>query len=201
MLRLNEGEKLRLAKLAIRQAVETLGPRDQVGVLAFDEQSRWVSPLQPYTHRESVLRGVAAIEAGGGTKMYPALEQAYLALRKTSADARHVLLLTDGVSKPGDFASLARKIAHANIGATIVGLGPEADRMRLQEIAEKSKGRCYFCGNAQTLPRIFATETQAAAKFGVAEGPCFARAAQPDEPLAGIDFSLPPRYRATWKLG
>ena len=77
-----KGEKMRLAKLATRQAVEALGPRDRVGVLAFEEHSRWVSPLRPCADKESVLRGVEAIQADGGTKMYPALEQAYSVLRR-----------------------------------------------------------------------------------------------------------------------
>ena len=187
-----KGEKMRLAKLATRQAVEALGPRDRVGVLAFEEHSRWVSPLRPCADKESVLRGVEAIQADGGTKMYPALEQAYSVLRETSADVKHILLLTDGVSEPGDFASLAKKIADGNIGASIVGLGPDADRKLLREIEEKSKGRCYFCENARTLPRIFASETRAAAKVGITEGPCFVHTAQADESSAGIDFNRTP---------
>ena len=100
--------------------------------------------------------------------------------------------MTDGVSEPGDFASLAKKIADGNIGASIVGLGPDADRKLLREIEEKSKGRCYFCENARTLPRIFASETRAAAKVGITEGPCFVHTAQADESSAGIDFNRTP---------
>ncbi|MGD0517340.1 MAG: VWA domain-containing protein [Thermoguttaceae bacterium] len=187
-----EGEKMRLVKLATRQAVEALGPQDQVGILAFDERSRWISPLQPCTDKESVLRDIDSVQAGGGTRMYPALEQAYSTLRETSADVKHILLLTDGVSEPGDFASLAEKIADGAIGMSIVGLGGKADRKLLREIAEKSKGQCCFCENAETLPRIFALETRTAAKVGITEAPCFVSAVQANESLAGIDFNRAP---------
>jgi Ca-activated chloride channel homolog len=187
-----QGEKMQLAKLAIRQAVETLSPRDTVGVLAFEARTRWASPLQKCAGKEAILHDIEKVEAGGGTKMYPALEQAYAALRKASADIRHVLLLTDGISVPGDFAALAQKIGDAHIGTSIVGLGADADRKLLQAIADKSKGRCYFCENAQSLPQVFVAETRAAGKVGVVEGPCTVHVVQPDTTFANIDFGHAP---------
>ena len=196
-----KGEKMRLAKLATRQAVEALGPRDRVGVLAFEEHSRWVSPLRPCADKESVLRGVEAIQADGGTKMYPALEQAYSVLRETSADVKHILLLTDGVSEPGDFASLAKKIADGNIGASIVGLGPDADRKLLREIEEKSKGRCYFCENARTLPRIFASETRPPPRSASPKGHALSTPHRPTSLQPASTSTGRLHCRATWKRG
>ena len=60
-----------------------LGPRDQVGVLAFEDRSRWITPLHPATDKQKILDQIDTIEAGGGTTMYPAIERAYLALRES----------------------------------------------------------------------------------------------------------------------
>lgn len=186
------GEKIRLAKLATKQTVETLGARDMVGVLAFDERNRWIHRLGRCDDKEAVLRRVDATEAGGGTRMHPALEQAFSALQAVSADARHILLLTDGVSQPGDFDSLCERIAKARISASIVGLGGNTDQNLLKQIAEKSNGRCYFAANAEVLPRIFVSETLVAAKTGIAATPCRVRAATTSAEFDGIDFRAVP---------
>ena len=39
------GEKMEMAKDAAKGAAELLGPKDQLGVIAFDGQSYWVSEL------------------------------------------------------------------------------------------------------------------------------------------------------------
>src|SRR5205823_5672529 len=98
-----------LAKEALRRAVRMLGPRDQVGVLVFHDTSRWIWPLSPVTDQEKIIARIDTIEAAGGTNMYPPLEKAYLALRESYADVKHIIVTTDGIGTPGDFDGLAEK--------------------------------------------------------------------------------------------
>ena len=44
-----------LAKEALRTAVKMLGPRDQVGVLVFEDHSRWIWPLAPVTDKQKII--------------------------------------------------------------------------------------------------------------------------------------------------
>ena len=78
-----EGKSITLAKQAAGRAVEMLGPRDQVGVLAFEDKNWWVSPLHVCNDKDDILRRIDTIAAGGETDMYPALDKAYLALRES----------------------------------------------------------------------------------------------------------------------
>src|SRR2546423_2684157 len=71
------GEKIEMAKDAAKGAVELLGPSDKVGVIAFDGEPFWVSELHPCTDKGFVIDRVATIEAGGGTSMHPAMEEAF----------------------------------------------------------------------------------------------------------------------------
>ncbi len=65
------GQKIELAKDAAKGAVELLGPRDQIGVIAFDGSSNWVSELHAASDKDYVIDRIATIEASGGTSIYP----------------------------------------------------------------------------------------------------------------------------------
>ena len=51
-----EGKSIALAKQASRRAVGMLGPRHQVGILAFEDKNWWVSPLHVCDDKDQVLR-------------------------------------------------------------------------------------------------------------------------------------------------
>jgi uncharacterized membrane protein len=181
-----------LAKEALRAAVNMLGPRDQVGVLVFEDRSRWIWPLAPVTDKEKIIAKINTIQAEGSTNMQPPLEQAYLSLREAFADLKHIIVTTDGLGEPGDFDGLAKKIAAAGITMTTVGVGSEPARPFLQSIADKAKGRAYFCPDAETVPRIFQTDTGMAAKIGITEEPFFPQVVHPTQVLRGLDMSQAP---------
>ena len=101
------GDKVEMAKEAAKAAVELLGPRDYVGVIAFDHESFWVAELQSASDKTSVLQKISTLEARGGTNMAPAMEMALSKLQTSSAKLKHVILLTDGISTPGPFYELA----------------------------------------------------------------------------------------------
>jgi uncharacterized membrane protein len=187
-----EGHSISLAKEAIRRAVGMLGPRDQVGVLAFEDESHWITPLGPVAERQKILAQVDTLVAGGGTTMYPAIERAYLALRESHADLKHILVVTDGMSNPGDFDAQAREVAAAGITMSTVGVGADPARPLLRGIAERAGGHAYFCDDAAALPRIFTVETSSALRFGITEEPFFPKVVHTTQALAGLDFSKVP---------
>jgi len=181
-----------LAKEALRRAVGMLGPRDQLGVLVFEDTSRWIWPLAPLTDKAKIIAKIDTIEAGGETNMYTPLEQAYLALRESYADVKHVIVTTDGIGGPGDFDRLARKMAAAGISMSTVGVGSEPVRDFMQGLADKAKGRAYFCDNGKAIPKIFETDTGVAAKIGITEEPFFPQVVRDVPLLVGLDMSQAP---------
>jgi len=187
-----KGESIELARQATRQAVNMLGPQDQVGVIAFEDQSRWVSPIRPSSDKSEVLRQIDTITAEGGTNMLPALERAELALAEAYADLKHILLMTDGLSHPGDFESLTRSIAAQGITVSTVGVGPEVAQALLKDIADRGRGHFYFCPDAAAIPRVFAMETIRAGKVGITEEPFFPKATDTAGLLKGVDLEHVP---------
>ncbi len=187
-----EGKSITLAKQAAGGAVKMLGPRDQVGVLAFEDKNWWVSPLHVCNDKDDILRRIDTIAAGGETDMYPALDKAYLALRESFADLKHIIVLTDGVSSPGDFGGLVKKIAADGITLSTVAVGEEAAGPLLKELAAEAKGHYYYAVDLARVPQIFALETSIAGKLGITEEPFFPQVVGAAPVLAGLDLEHAP---------
>ena len=186
------GEKIEMAKEAAKSAAELLGPRDQLGVIAFEGNFYWVSDLQSASNKARIIDDISRIEAGGGTVMYPAMEEAYNSLLGATAKLKHVIVLTDGISSPGDFEGIAQSMASARITCSTVAVGEGCDGKLLEEIARIGQGRYFEAMEASTLPQIFAKETMTASKSAINEQPFVPQVVRPTQVLADIDFETAP---------
>ncbi|MDR0520729.1 MAG: VWA domain-containing protein [Planctomycetaceae bacterium] len=185
------GQKMELAKDAAKAAVELLSPKDFAAVIAFDHESHVVCPMQSTASSSAILSAISTIEPAGGTNIYPGLADAYEQLRRTPARLKHVILLTDGHSSPGDFEGMTRQLARDQITVSTVGVG-EADNDLLKMIAETGRGRHYSCDDPQAIPQIFAKETVTASKSAVKETPFVPVLITAAAALRQIDFSQAP---------
>ena len=189
-----DGEKLEMARTAARSAVELLGERDQVSVLAFDDQTWVISEMQPAGNRGQISDQISRLQPGGGTSMYPAMELAAEMLNSASARLKHVILLTDGISNSGDFEGLAQRMAAAKVTVSVVALGPEdsTDSRLLRSIARIGRGRFYAAPDAAQVPRIFAKETMTAGKSALEEEPFLPQVVRATKALADLDLDSAP---------
>src|SRR5438552_18903633 len=96
--------------------------------------------------------------------MAPAIEEAYQALVGRTAKLKHVIILTDGISSPGDFEGIAGNMAAARITCSTVAVGEDADRKLLEELARIGDGRSDFTNDPSHVPQIFTKEPVAASK-------------------------------------
>ena len=186
------GDPIEMAKSAARSAVELLGRRDQVAVLAFDGDTYVVSEMQPASNTSKISDEIARIDAGGGTNMYPAMEMSFEMLMTTSARLKHVILLTDGVSTSGDFEGMAQQMASAKMTVSTVAAGGGADTELLEQIARVGKGRYYFTDDPAQVPQIFAKETVTASKSAIDEQPFIPIVIRATHALADIDMETAP---------
>ena len=180
------GEKIEMAKDAARAAVELLGPSDQVGVLAFEGENFWVSELHPCTDKGFVLDRLASLEAGGGTVMAPAMEEGYEVLKGAVAKLKHMIILTDGISMPGDFEGIAQAMAADRITVSTVAMGSDAAQDILEDIARIGNGRYYVADDPAQVPQIFAKETVTASKSAINEQPFTPAVIRPTQVLSEI---------------
>jgi hypothetical protein len=186
-------DKIGMARAAARDAVMTLRPTDRVGLIAFDDSFRWIAPIQPATDPAAVVQLIGGINASGGTRIYPPLKAAFDAIREERVDRRHIILVTDGVSPPGEMPQLLQDAAAQRVTMTTVGVGPDINREMLQTIATETGGRAYFVAQPAELPQVVSSETQKFKASPIEEVPVRAVSVQAAEVTDGIDFSGVPR--------
>ena len=158
-------QKIQLALEGVRASIRALDDEDRVGVIAFAAKIRMDYP--PTTAHEEILREVGKLRPGSGTKMYPALENAYERLQTIDAKQKHILLLSDGKSE-GDFIPLAQRIAADKMTLSTIAIG-DADRALMKTIAEAGGGGYRDVRNISELPKIMADEVRQTQQYTVQE--------------------------------
>jgi uncharacterized membrane protein len=194
------GDVMEICKAAAQAAIDVLADEQTVGVLTFNDSFAWdVNLGNVGVRREAIRAALRAIEPAGHTLMFPALEQAYLALLDARAKARHVVLLSDGRSYPDEFETLVEKMVAAKITVSSIAVGPAADRDLLANIAKWGRGRSYVVEDAREVPQIFVQEAENVATPAFDE-----EATRPVLEargfLEGIDFTRVPALRGRTAL-
>jgi len=187
-----DGVRLEMAKQAARAAVELLGPQDSVGVIAFDTRPRTIVRLQSASNRVRINSDIGRITPGGGTEIYPALEEAWIELLDRRARTKHVILLTDGEAPYTGIAELASIMRSDRISVSTVGVGGDADRTLLEMIADITGGRDHYASSASSVPQIFVQETSQVTRSAMVEEPFRPRVVSDSSATRGIDFGSVP---------
>jgi Ca-activated chloride channel homolog len=161
--------KIEGAKMAAFGAVEMLNPTDRVGILAFDTEFQWTVPLTSAKERKMIARQLSTLKESGGTDLYPALLEASRVFRGMKAAKKHVIILSDGLTKKSDFQALLQSMREAKITVSTVSVGQDADANLMKNIAKWGNGRSYYTDDSDRIPRIFVGEIQIAAKKVIVE--------------------------------
>ncbi|MGL4512095.1 MAG: VWA domain-containing protein [Lacipirellulaceae bacterium] len=188
------GDKLEMARRAAIAAVRVLSPRDYATVIAFDEFPLTVVPMRRVADPRSTASRIARIAEGGGTNLYPAMEEGFESFdRATDAAVRHMIVLTDGMTPEANHVGLAAKMKKQGITVTSVGVGADCDRSLLSKIAAAGGGKFYAVNNPAVVPRIFQREARRVARPLVRElsPPVAPTIVTRHEALQGID-AVPP---------
>ena len=104
--------KMDLANLGTCAAIQTLGPFDEVGVIAVDSAPHIVSPLTSAKDKDSICEQVRGIQSmGGGIFTYTALVTAAKMVQESEKGTRHIVLFADAADaeEPGDYQRLLEK--------------------------------------------------------------------------------------------
>ncbi|MFP4224750.1 MAG: VWA domain-containing protein [Phycisphaeraceae bacterium] len=158
--------QLELAAESAVLALNTLFPRDLIGVIAFDSSAGVVVEIQPADNPREVAKRIYSIQSGGGTNIYAGLNLArkqLQGLEMQDAAVRHVVLLSDGESTEpmgGSYHELVRDMAISGISLSTVGVGDSHDRQLLARLAGLGDGRYHPIQDPQNLPQVFIKEAR-----------------------------------------
>lgn len=149
------GEPLDLAKQVARYAVGRLTPADSVGVVEFYGAKQWAVPLQPASDVLSVERAIGRMQAQGSSILYPAIQEAYFALKGSTARYKHILVITDAGVEEQRYQQLLMRAAQDRIAVSTALVGADlAGEERMAEWARWGHGRYYAVPDSFSLVDI-----------------------------------------------
>jgi Ca-activated chloride channel family protein len=158
------GDRLEGAKSALIDLVDRLDPADNLGVLAFDNDTQIVVPAGPLTNKKAVKHAIAAVDAGGSTD----LSSGYLrglqeAQRVAGPTGATLLLVSDGhanagVTDPDQLGQVATRARTKNVTTSTLGFGLGYDERLLATLARGGAGNELFAEEADTAVALIAGE-------------------------------------------
>lgn len=173
---LGGSSKIDMAKDAAVRAAGSLADGDFIGILAFDNEQQWIvemTEITGETTRQDIANQVAGVEPEGGTEIYPALSLGFDAISNVDADAKHIVLLTDGKSRTGtreSYQQLLDQVVSADTTLSTIAIGEDSDQELLQFLSEEGNGRYHFTNRPEDIPRITLEEAQSAGSQSVLRG-------------------------------
>ena len=174
--------KMDLANSGAANAIDLLGPLDQVAVFAVDSEPTKTIPLTRIDNNKARLeaRARSIKSAGGGIYVYNGLKAAWDELKKSPAGTRHVILFSDAndSEEPGDYKNLIKEMTDNGATISVIGLGTnkDADSALLEDVAKLGNGRMFFSDQPMDIPKIFAQETVTIARSAFIKDPVGAQA-------------------------
>ncbi len=161
------GKKIFATKKATVELLKQLKEGDQIGLIAFDVVPHVVIELGPVqnVYGKNLLGKLTTLSAGGGTDIFPAMNEAYNRLSKTGAKVNHIILLSDGNTRSVyySYEALMDKLKRANISVSTIAIGGWLVNTRLlKDIARRTGGQFYRLRDINELPKLVVMDADAA---------------------------------------
>lgn len=162
------GEKLSLAKVSTLELIKNLKDSDRISILTFWDQFRFLHDFEEKKNLNSEVQ-LAPLVAQGGTDLFAALEQGLARLVELRMPQRHIIILTDGKTKEGDFDSLIDQTLLEDVTISTLAVGEEVNAGLLTRIAVKSGGNYYRVHSLEEIPSLIFEDRREIARSSFGE--------------------------------
>lgn len=153
------GGKLSLAKATGLETISNLKDDDLIAILLFSENREWLYSFKKA--KDAVSEEVLEpLKAGGGTKLYEALDEGLKSLANIKMPLKHIVLISDGISQEADFASIVAKARGENISISTIAVGDDFNRELLSFLSNASGGQAYVVSSEDEIPSIIFEDRQ-----------------------------------------
>lgn len=171
--------------------LDALGPQDEMGVVLWDGNDRWLFPLSEVGDKKEKGRAIAGMNQGDLPNFQNVMTMAYAGdsqnpgLKDSKANLRHMIVFSDGdPGAPSD--ALMNSIVDARITVSTVLISGHAGPDTMIKIADQGRGRFYDVTDPSQLPQIFLKEAMVILKSAIFEEPFQPVMTSSTEPLRGI---------------
>ena len=162
------GQKIVLAREAVRLALQALRPADRFSLVVYDEEITTVVESAKATAeaRRNAMAKLARIDARGSTDLHGGWRAGcdQLAAHLGAGQVGRCLLLTDGqanvgIQDPAELAALAGAARKdRRIATSTFGVGEDFDERLLRGMADASGGRFYYIERPAQIPDLLTSE-------------------------------------------
>lgn len=159
---MNAPDKLPLVKQTLRLLTEQLRAQDKVTLITYASGEKLVLPPTSGSQKQSILRAINGLQAGGATAGEQAIQLAYQEAEKAHIKngINRILLATDGDFNVGitDFDTLKGMVAEkrkAGISLTTLGFGTGNYNERLMEqLVDAGDGNYSYIDNPNEAKKV-----------------------------------------------
>lgn len=158
--------KLPLLRDAFRLLVKQLRPEDRVAIVVYAGAAGVVLPSTPGSEKETILKAIERLEAGGSTAGAAGIDLAYDVAKKSfmSAGNNRVVLATDGdfnvgTSSDSELVRLIEEKRNEGIFLTVLGFGlGNLKDSRMEKLADKGNGNYAYIDNLLEAKKVLVKE-------------------------------------------
>jgi hypothetical protein len=137
---------------------------DLLGVVGFDDSPFVVVYLETMARLRGVVDAqIDRLKPGGQTYFLPALLEAKRQLERTNASRKHIILLSDGVTRgsQGELVDLVGQMKNdLKVTISAVAISSEADVRVMKRISQYGGGLFHHVTDPSTLPQIVLEQLQ-----------------------------------------
>ncbi len=152
------------AKEAAKAVARQLRDVDLLGVVGFDDSPFVVVYLETMARLRSVIGAqIDRLKPGGQTYFLPALLEAKRQLERVNASRKHIILLSDGVTRgsQGELVDLVAMMKNdLKITVSAVAISADADVRIMKRISQYGGGLFHHVTDPSTLPQIVLEQLQ-----------------------------------------
>ena len=161
---MRDENRILYAKEAAKSVARQLKDIDLLGVVGFDDSPFVVVYLESMARLRGVIDSqIDRLRPGGQTYFLPALQEARRQLERSNASRKHVILLSDGVTRgsQGELVDLVASMKNeSKITVSAVAISNEADVRIMKRVSQYGGGLFHHTVDPSTLPQIVLEQLQ-----------------------------------------
>lgn len=174
-----------VARDCAQGVLAALAPQDQMGVILWDGNERWLFPLAKVGDKKAMSSKIAGMNQGDMVSFQGVLEKSHQALKECTSNLKHIIVFSDGdPGPPSD--SLMQAIAGDKITVSTVLISGHFPPDTMIRMADLGRGRFYNVTKPEELPQIFLKETAVILKSAIYEEPFKPQVRAASEVIRGI---------------
>ena len=175
-------------------ALDALGAQDEMGIVLWDGNDRWLFPLARVGDKKAMGRQIAGMNPGDMPGFANVMRMGHESLKKSTANLKHMVVFSDGdPGAPGKDQIAA--IVGDKITISTVMIGGHVLPDTMQWMAAMGNGRFYDVRFPGDLPQIFIKEAAVILKSAIYEEPFRPQLVLASELVRGIASAEYPQLR------